>query len=549
MDTKRLVIAVALSMLIMVSFQSYMAKRYPAHYAKKQPVNTTPTNGVNSAPSQESLIDPIPSSIQSKTEALVEEERVEFETRRFLVTFSNIGGSIADIKLKEFTDNTSGEPISLFNMEEPIERIGAISGLISAPTLYQAPHKIKVYGNEVICTAITKEGLRITKRYIFTDEDTFWFDVKLKNEGSATLAAGHRITIGSNILAEAPIDKRYVEVDAKVAGKILRDKKVPRSSSELVRGGVPTWVAYRNKYFSGIILPGEGISGYVLRKTNGKELSLAAIAQSISLTPYGEVSYKHQLYVGPNSLARLTSANTELEGLMRVGMLGGVSKILLSTLHFFHRITNNWGGAILLLTLMINIVLSPLTIKSFKSMRKMQQVQPHLEQLRKLHKDNPQKLNKEMMELYKKYKINPMGGCFPMLLQMPVFIALYQTLMKTIELRGANFLWIKDLSLPDAAPLPFSLPVIGNHINILPLLMMGGMFFQQKLSQVKTAGQSEQQKQQQSMMLMMPLIFGVIFYNLPSGLVLYWLTNTVLMMLNQQFIIKRITADSIAEVV
>jgi YidC/Oxa1 family membrane protein insertase len=172
----------------------------------------------------------------------------------------------------------------------------------------------------------------------------------------------------------------------------------------------------------------------------------------------------------------------------------------------------------------------------------MKKIQPHLQKLKELHKDNPQKLNKETMELYKKYNINPLGGCLPLLLQFPIFIALYQGLIRSIDLKGAGFLWVKDLSAPDALfTLPFNIPFIGNEFNLLPVLMIGAMFFQQKISQGNMAGgvSSEQQQQQKMMMLFMPLIFGVFFYKMPSGLVLYWLTNTLLMTFEHRFIGKR----------
>ena len=170
-------------------------------------------------------------------------------------------------------------------------------------------------------------------------------------------------------------------------------------------------------------------------------------------------------------------------------------------------------------------------------MRHLQELQPQMEEMRRQYKDNPQKLNKEMMELYRRHKVNPMGGCFPILLQMPIFLAFYQTLMRSVELKGATFLWIKDLSMPDAAfTLPTTLPLLGNSINLLPILMIGAMIMQQKLSQGKTAVQTDQQKM---MAAIMPVMFGFIFYSLPSGLVLYWLTNTVLTSSLQFFALRK----------
>jgi YidC/Oxa1 family membrane protein insertase len=199
--------------------------------------------------------------------------------------------------------------------------------------------------------------------------------------------------------------------------------------------------------------------------------------------------------------------------------------------------------SIILLAVFLNILLFPLTMKSFKSMQKMQALHPQMEKLKAQNKNNPQKLNKEMMELYKKYKINPFGGCLPLLLQMPIFFALYQALIKSIELRGASFLWVRDLSMPDAVKIPVALPLLGSSINILPILMIIATVIQQKLS-TKSMGSAvtEEQKQQQRMMMfMMPVMFGFIFYSMPSGLVLYWLVNTVLTVI-EQFVIFKPTA-------
>jgi len=165
-------------------------------------------------------------------------------------------------------------------------------------------------------------------------------------------------------------------------------------------------------------------------------------------------------------------------------------------------------------------------------MKEMQVLQPKVEELRKLYKDNPQRMNKEVLELYREHKVNPFGGCLPLLLQMPIFFALYQALLRSAALKGAKFLWIKDLSEPDRLWLiPFSLPILGNEVNILPILMTIGMFIQQKISpQSASSASSEQQKM---MVVLMPLLFGIIFYHMPAGLVLYWFVNSTLMLVYQ----------------
>jgi YidC/Oxa1 family membrane protein insertase len=165
-------------------------------------------------------------------------------------------------------------------------------------------------------------------------------------------------------------------------------------------------------------------------------------------------------------------------------------------------------------------------------MKQMQALQPKMETLRKVHKDNPQRLNKEIMELYKLNKVNPFGGCLPMILQIPVFFALYQVLMRAVALKGANFLWIKDLSMPDRAfILPFSIPFLGNEVNALPLILVVLMVVQQKISYVSAGSSSAEQ--QKIMAIVMPVMFLFIFYHMPAGFVLYWFINSALMIVYQ----------------
>ena len=160
-------------------------------------------------------------------------------------------------------------------------------------------------------------------------------------------------------------------------------------------------------------------------------------------------------------------------------------------------------------------------------MKKLQELQPEIQALREKYKDNPQAMNKEVLMLYRKYGVNPMSGCLPMLLQLPVFIALYNTLLRSYELKNAGFLWIKDLAEPDKlVVLKHSIPILGNEINLLPILMAVIMYFQQKQTPTSTSS---------SGLWIMPILFGFIFYKFPAGLVLYWLTNSVFMLCIQKF--------------
>jgi YidC/Oxa1 family membrane protein insertase len=208
----------------------------------------------------------------------------------------------------------------------------------------------------------------------------------------------------------------------------------------------------------------------------------------------------------------------------RFGLFDGAAKIIASMMHWIHKFVPNWGLCILIISIVIYFSMYPLTMKGMLSMRRMQTLQPMVAQLKEKHKDNPQKMNKEMMQLYKEHKVNPLGGCLPMLLQMPVFIGLYQVLWRSVSFKGASFLWIKDLSEPDRLFLfPFSLPFLGNEFNILPVIMIVVMFAQQKLSTKNIVVTDPTQLAQQKMMTtIMPVFIGVIFYKFASGLTLYF---------------------------
>jgi YidC/Oxa1 family membrane protein insertase len=204
----------------------------------------------------------------------------------------------------------------------------------------------------------------------------------------------------------------------------------------------------------------------------------------------------------------------------------------------FYSFTSSYGLSIILMTIVIKIILYPLTRKSFQSMRRMSALQPKINEIREKYKNNPQQMNRETQALYRKEKVNPMGGCLPMLLQLPIFYALYTVLSSMIELRNESFLWIKDLSMPDTvATLKFFVPMLGDNvarvtpINILPFIMTATTLLQSKL----TSG--DQSNQQAKMMTyLFPIVFFFIFWNMPSGLVLYWTIQNILT-IGQQYLI------------
>lgn len=292
------------------------------------------------------------------------------------------------------------------------------------------------------------------------------------------------------------------------------------------------WAGVLKKYFVMLVHPDKKA---LALHAGADDLVLdgALKLEPMEVGPLGKERSEIRVYAGPQRYEMLKEMNEGYEVVLSRGFFGVFKVWMLQALKFSHKVTGNFGWDIILLTLLLKGLFTPLTHISYESMKKMQALQPKLKALQERHKNDPGKLNKEMMALYKRNRVNPMSGCLPMVLQIPVFIAFYQVLNETIELKGAPFMgWINDLSEPDRLfSFPFSIPFLGDSFHLLPLLMLLSMYWQQKLTP-QTGATPEQTK----MFAFMPLIFGFIFYKMPSGLVLYWFVNNCLSIIHQVFI-------------
>ena len=525
---KKLIIAIALSILVIVSFQFLS----PKPQAPPQP------QAVSVGPQAPISIEKQAMPRQPYREEPTEEKTTAAETERYMLTFTNMGGSLKDVKLKEYRDPRTGAPLHLVRDAKGKRAIFALESDALTRDLANRNFKlIKEERNKITYAYSVPGKFTLTKEYTFyKSNDTIELRVSIRNLGKDTIYREYDILGASGMRpAGGAMGRRFIEIDSMVDGKLVRNGKV--KNGEAIIKGIISWTGVKARYFCIVLKPQQDSEGVILRQFGKSELASGVRTKRMPIYSGTMLEDSYILYMGPNDAVRLSAPGFKLEQIINYGIFGGISKVLLVILRVFHKVVRNWGVAIIMLTFLINMILFPLTRKSFLSMHKIQEIQPHIEKMRKLHKDNPQKLNKELAGLYKQYNVNPLGGCLPLLIQMPIFIALYQGLMRSIELKGATFLWIKDLSRPDYVPLPFTLPLIGNEIHVLPLLMVGAMFFQQKISAKSASGASPEQKQQQKIMLIFfPLFFGFLFYNFPSGLVLYWLTNTVLMVIEHSVI-------------
>jgi YidC/Oxa1 family membrane protein insertase len=243
-----------------------------------------------------------------------------------------------------------------------------------------------------------------------------------------------------------------------------------------------------------------------------KDQTQVMVHQPLTVPAHGQVTLQYQLYAGPKGYTQLGLYQKDLQAAVDFGMFSALGKWILKVVYWLQERTGNYGWAIVILTIGLQILMFPLTIKSFKATLAMKKLQPQIAALQKNFKSDPKRLNIEMMNLYKKSGTNPFGGCLPMLLQLPIFWALFTTLRNAYELRGAPWIgWIHDLSAAD----PY---------HVLPVVMGGAMFFQQRMAGATT------DPTQKQMMWMMPIMFTVMFFNFPAGLVLYWLTNNLITM-------------------
>jgi YidC/Oxa1 family membrane protein insertase len=500
---KRLFLAIALSLLILLSWSAFISKTQHID-------NKAVTDKIVSAQSVTSpAVLPVSSVVIPEEKPLRPTEVLKFSSGSMELSFDEQRAAIIEVLFKDNRHYTF--PLrSGFLTDDGSLRFKKINSTDNSISFsYQDQNK------------------RIVKTFTFTKPSyTIELQINVENLSPAPINVPNMLLLGIANQAGQNQQARYQDVFL-----VNNDKSLHLSLGKSHRLDSVKTLGYRDQYFCAIVSPVEGtFTGYIKKNNNVSEIGLSA--NDVSLNAGTQIGHSYRIYLGPQELAAINKANPNWSGIIHFGTFDFIAQLILQLLGFFYGIVHNWGWAIVILSLAVYALLFPLSLKQMRSMKEMQVLQPKIEALRVEYKDNPQKLNKEIMELYKEHKVNPLGGCLPLLLQMPIFFALYQALMRSVALRGAKFLWIQDLSEPDRLfRFSKSIPFLGSDVNILPILMAIGMFVQQKISMSKSGGAAAEQ--QKMMLVIMPVIFGVIFYNMPSGLVLYWFVNSALMLFYQ----------------
>lgn len=518
------------------------------------------------------------------------ERTFELQNDRMLMRLSSRGAAVEHVVLKAY-------PRSLTNKVDRVEldfsnhtamAYGGLPGLSDQYNFLP----VEEAPDRVVLERQRADGLTLRRTYTMGSNYVVAVRDELSNRGATPVTVsehslrtgymgveeGHRNMIGFTVLGVDSLSgggegvQHWGSELAKWFGKIQKMRGLPvlpqaidtAPLDDSIREPSVDWIAAKNKYFVQIIAPAGGADGCKVlarrvvpeyEKSNPAaapgDAEVAAVGgllefRAVQTIQPGEALAPRAIdyYVGPKKYNELRDLRRHQVDVMELGYWQGVGKILLAILIFLHdHVIQNYGIAIMLLTFIVRTVFWPLTHKSTISMKKMTKLQPQVMALREKYKTNPQKMQMEMMALYRQYKVNPLAGCLPMIIQIPVFIALFVILRSAIELRYASFLWIRDLSEPERIfDFGFTIPLLGwDALNLLPLLMAGTMWLQMKLT--PTAGDPQQQK---IMMIMMPIMMVFMLYGYASGLALYWTTTNVISIV-QQLYYRRLNFDLVPE--
>lgn len=382
------------------------------------------------------------------------------------------------------------------------------------------PFKITVQGKTAIMQGALASGLRVTKKLTLGSSGYLHqLSYQFQNPTSRPIEVPRWSVGWGPGLGTDPGEKKENAgiIRAITLGKLKVKAIEAEDSAELGR-----WAAIDNRYYLAAFIPKQERPVQLVVE-GAKDQTRLSLVDRAGVAPGKSEDIHYELYVGPKGHTQLKAYKRDLEESVDFGTFAWLGKKILDSLYWLKERTGNYGLAIILLTIGIQLLMLPLSLKSFRATMAMKKLQPKIAELQARFKSDPKRLNIEMMNLYKHSRTNPFGGCLPMLLQLPIFLALFTAIRNAYELRGAPFYgWIQDLSAPDVL-----FHISSFQVHALPLIMGGTMYFQQRLAGAVT------DPMQKQMMTMMPIMFTFMFYGFPSGLVLYWLTNNVMTMASQ----------------
>ncbi len=498
-------------------------------------------------------------------------EIIEVETDKFIVRFNTDGAVITSMKLKDHMDGDS-EVDMILNQDTGLGSFGMAFGQNFDTYLNDTFQYIPDESNGTysfvrdfrirMADGSVSNPFRVEKKFIFFP-DEYLFEVRINIINSENVVLPINSNNQAYTLSVGPqIGPEFTKLDGRneyrkyysLSGDKRTNHKLKDNFEEVTEQ--VKWGGIIGKYFTILGVPGSGVSKLAWSNSAVAGMDESSrmffVRSEISKAKTEDV---YRFYVGPKNIKSLASYNNSMDnpfGFSDMYMdkavdssswLGWLEFILKFILETFYKLIPNYGVAIILLTILIKLLLFPITHKSYESTGKMQSIQPKVKEIQTTYKNDPNKMNKEMADLYKKEGVNPMGGCLPLMAQMPIFIALYGLLNKYFDLRGAVFIkgWITDLSAPESIWNfgNFTLPILGwNDLRLLPMLYLGTQLLMTKFTQAPSGG-GQNAMQTKMLTLGMPIMFFFILYDMPSGLLLYWTVTNVLTAVQQAFINRK----------
>ena len=538
---KRTILAVVLSLAVIIVYQVFFLK--PPAKQPQQPVQPAATAEQKTAPAPAAPALPANQAPAAKIAQAAKpapvvspEKTITVDTPLYTAIFTTKGGALKSFRLKKYrkTIEANSDIIEMVNIQAGMPSPLTISfhgSSVDIPaessydTNIPALDLTKNPENKTLTFTLTYPGqMKVEKTFTFhPGKYTFDLEIRAFNLSSEPIGQSAGLNWYEYVDPKAETDSYTHEGPVAHVKKDIERPEVKKIEAETTMGPDVAWGGFENKYFMAAIIPqNPSLTSMVMAK-NANNMVSVGLRGAKNIIPPGQAGlFSYTLFIGPKDHTILKALGVGLEDAIDFGSwLKWLAMPMLITLKFFNEYINNYGISIIILTILIKILFWPLGNKSYASMKEMQKLQPKMQELREKYKDDKQRLSQETMGLYKAHKVNPLGGCLPMVIQIPVFFGLYKALLYAIELRHAPFFWwIQDLSAKD----PY---------YITPIIMGGTMFIQQKMT--PTGGDPMQQK----IMLWMPVIFTFMFLNFPAGLVIYWLFNNIISIGQQYYINKR----------
>ena len=557
MDSSRVLLAVILSIILVVAYQELVLKRFfpptqqqqqaaeQAKQAKLAQGNETGNGQASALPSgaaaPAAVASGVPTGKQSTamtpSMALVPERTIEVDSDFYVATFTTRGARLKSFVLTRYrqTPDKNSGPYEMVQVQPgghlPLGVVMTREGQVfdDSDLSYDtsAPAKIDATaanGATATFTGKTADGATITKTFTFKPS-SYVFSMDVTASGGPALNQ-----LGVSMSQPLTANQGYYNIptlEADVADKSFTEGEKDLKKGVPSRSGPITYAGFGDQYFLSVFLPADPKVGTLAMAYTGDE----AIARILF---DGATRTHNEIYMGPKLLEALEGANPALTKAITFGWAGILAIIFLRVLKLFHYVAPNYGVDIILVTVALRVALLPISIRSQRSMMKMQRLQPQIQRLRDKLKDNNEQLQKEMVDLYKRNHVNPLGGCAPMALQLPIFIGMYEALRNSVELRHAPFVgWINDLSTPDCLHISWMPQLPLTHCHGLPVLvlLMGLTSFLQQYMTPTTPDPN-----QQRMMMLTPLIFTIMLINFPAGLALYYFSSNLLGVIQQYFL-------------